>query len=132
MNYFNEILEINKKIIPEEDNIRINKEEINELCNKLNNFYSRDFNLDEFIKLCIILFNMQIFYDGNSRTILTYLVKVIDKYGYYIDIDMIKNNLTQLRSLFPTMYDLNEELNENMIFRIKQFIYTKNESKGRK
>lgn len=30
MNYFNEILEINKKIIPEEDNIRINKEEINE------------------------------------------------------------------------------------------------------
>lgn len=132
MNYFNEILEINKKIIPEENNIRINKEEINEVCNKLNNFHSRDFNLDEFIKLCIVLFNMQIFYDGNSRTILTYLTKVIDKYGYYIDIDMIKNNLTQLRRLFPTMYDLNEELNENMVFRIKQFINIKNESKGRR
>ena len=132
MNYFNEILEINKKIISEEDNIRIDKDEINEVCNKLNTFYSRDFDLDEFIKLCIILFNMQIFYDGNSRTILTYLIKVIDRYGYYIDIDKAKDNLIELRRLFPTMYDLNEELNENMIFKMKQFIDMKNEGKGRK
>jgi len=132
MNYFNEILEINKKIILEEDNIRLDKNEISEVCNKLDTFYSRQFNLDEFIKLCIVLFNMQIFYDGNSRTILAYLTKVIDKYGYYIDADNATEGLIKLKGLFPVMYDLNEELDETEVLKLKQFIYPKNESKGRK
>lgn len=75
---------------------------------------------------------MQIFYDGNSRTILAYLTKVIDKYGYYIDADNATEGLIKLKGLFPVMYDLNEELDETEVLKLKQFIYPKNESKGRK
>lgn len=129
MQYFSELLEINKKIIPGNDNIRIL--DLEDVYSKLNDFYSKEFDLDEFIKLCIILFNMQIFYDGNSRTILTYLANVIDKYGYYIDTDKATEGLIKLKGLFPVMYDLNEDLDGNEIFIIKQFIYKKNNRKRR-
>ena len=111
MNYFNELLEINKIITNDDDNVRLeNLEEVNKL---LDTFYSRDFDLDEFIKLCILLFNMQIFYDGNSRTILAYLVKVIEKNGYTMNIEAATKGLIKLKGLFPAMYDLNEELDNN-------------------
>ena len=129
MQYFSELLEINKKIIPGNDNIRIL--DLEDVYSKLNDFYSKEFDLDEFIKLCIILFNMQIFYDGNSRTILTYLANVIDKHGYYIDTDKATEGLIKLKGLFPVMYDLNEDLDGNEIFIIKQFIYKKNNRKRR-
>lgn len=129
MQYFNELLEINKKIISRNDNIRIL--DLEDVYSKLNEFYSKEFDLDKFIKLCIILFNMQIFYDGNSRTILTYLANVIDKYGYYIDTDKATEGLIKLKGLFPVMYDLKEELDDIELSKIKQFIYIKDNRKSR-
>ena len=110
MTYFNELIQINKIFIKEENNVRLDEEEIQKVCNKLNTFYSSAFNLDEFIKLCIVLFNMQIFYDGNSRTIITYITKILDDNGYCIDIEKA-------------------ELDEKDIHNIKKYIFKK-ESKG--
>ncbi len=129
MEYFNELLEINRIITNDDNNVRLdNLEEVYKL---LDNFNERPFDLDEFIKLCILLFNMQIFYDGNSRTILAYLVKVIEKNGYTMNIEAATKGLIKLKGLFPAMYDLNEELDNNEILRIKNYIFKK-ESKGRK
>ena len=130
MEYFKELIEINSRFIKEDNNIRI--ENLQEVYSTLDNFYSREFNLDEFIKLCIKLFNMQIFYDGNSRTILTYLVKVIDKYGYKFDIDKATIGITALKAIFPVMYDLNEEIDNNDILKLKKYIYPKGKGKGSK
>ena len=129
MQYFNELLEINNKIISRNDNIRIL--DLEDVYSKLNEFYCKEFDLDKFIKLCIILFNMQIFYDGNSRTILTYLANVINKYGYYIDTDKATEGLIKLKGLFPVMYDLKEELDDIELSKIKQFIYIKDNRKSR-
>lgn len=123
MNYFNELLEINKIITNDDNNVRLdNLEEVYQL---LDNFNERPFNLDEFIKLCILLFNMQIFYDGNSRTILTYLVKVIEKNGYTMNIETATKGLIKLKGLFPVMYDLTEELDYQEIKKIKENITKK-------
>lgn len=130
MKYFNELLAINKKYIGEVANIRINN--LEDVYQKLNKFYSKEFNLDEFIKLCIILFNMQIFYDGNSRTILEYFTNVIDNYGYSIDIAKATEGLIKLKGLFPVMYDINEELEDSEINKIKKYITIKPSGKGRK
>ena len=73
MKYFEELLNMNKELYPN-DNIRI--KDLTEVYNMLDTFYSKPFNLDEFIKLCIKFFNMQIFYDGNLRTMLKYLYVV--------------------------------------------------------
>ena len=75
MNYFKELLIINKKYFPNGNNIRITN--LEDVYLKLDEFYSKEFDLDKFIKLCIVLFNMQIFYDGNSRTIFEYLTIVL-------------------------------------------------------
>ena len=130
MQYFNELLDINKKYIKDDDNIRIT--DLEEVYFKLDEFYSKDFNIDEFIRLCIQLFNMQIFFDGNSRTILTYLIKVMNDNGYSFDIDRATNGLIKLKGLFPVMYDLDEDIDDSDILKIKQFIKAKEDSKGRK
>ena len=130
MKNFNELLEINKKYFPDADNVRIDN--LDEVYSKLDEFYSKEFNLDDFIKLCIQLFNMQIFFDGNSRTILTYLNMVIENNGYSFDIDKATNGLIKLKGLFPVMYDLSDELDYKDIEKIKKFIYIKENSKGRK
>lgn len=121
MNYFNELLEINKIITNDDDNVRL--ENLEGVYQLLDNFNERPFNLDEFIKLCILLFNMQIFYDGNSRTIFTYLIRKLDEYGYNINVNNAKEELIELRRLFPTIYDLNEEINDKTILRIKKYVY---------
>lgn len=121
MNYFNELLEINKIITNDDNNVRI--ENLEEVYQLLDTFNRRPFNLDEFIKLCILLFNMQIFYDGNSRTIFTYLIRKLDEYGYNINVNNAKEELIELRRLFPTIYDLNEEINDKTILRIKKYVY---------
>lgn len=121
MNYFNELLEINKIITNDDINVRI--ENLEEVYQLLDTFNRRPFNLDEFIKLCILLFNMQIFYDGNSRTIFTYLIRKLDEYGYNINVNNAKEELIELRRLFPTIYDLNEEINDKTILRIKKYVY---------
>lgn len=123
MNYFNELLEINRIITNDDNNVRI--ENLEEVYKLLDTFNKKPFNLDEFIKLCILLFNMQIFYDGNSRTILAYLVKLIDKNGYAIDIEAATKGLIKLKGLFPAMYDLNEELDYHEIEKIKENISKK-------
>ena len=121
MNYFNELLEINKIITNDDDNVRL--ENLEGVYQLLDTFNRRPFNLDEFIKLCILLFNMQIFYDGNSRTIFTYLIRKLDEYGYNINVNNAKEELIELRRLFPTIYDLNEEINDKTILRIKKYVY---------
>lgn len=121
MNYFNELLEINKIITNDDNNVRI--ENLEEVYQLLDTFNRRPFDLDEFIKLCILLFNMQIFYDGNSRTIFTYLIRKLDEYGYNINVNNAKEELIELRRLFPTIYDLNEEINDKTILRIKKYVY---------
>ena len=123
MDYFNELFEINRIITNDDNNVRI--ENLEEVYQLLDTFNKKAFNLDEFIKLCILLFNMQIFYDGNSRTILAYLVKVIDKNGYAIDIEAATKGLIKLKGLFPSMYDLNEELDYHEIEKIKENISKK-------
>lgn len=123
MEYFDQLVNINRIIIGEKNNIRIEKTD--KICQILDNFYSNDFNLEEFIKLCIILFNMQIFYDGNSRTIVTYLISVLDRFGYNIDINNATADLIKLKGLFPVMYDLNEQLSDNEILKIKKYIKVK-------
>ena len=55
MNYFNELLEINKIITNDDNNVRI--ENLEEVYQLLDTFNRRPFDLDEFIKLCILLFN---------------------------------------------------------------------------
>ena len=130
MEYFKELIEINSRFIKEDNNIRI--ENLQEVYSTLDNFYSREFNLDEFIKLCIKLFNMQIFYDGNSRTVFTYFIEVLNKYNYQVDVNKIANEITELRNFFPIIYNLNETINDNMIFRIKKNIYPKSKGKGSK
>ncbi len=129
MKYFNELLLINQKFIKEDNNIRIDNFELEEVYKKLDDFYKKEFNLEDFIKLCVILFNMQIFYDGNARTFFSYLTKIIGEHGYFIDIDKATEGLIKLKGFFPVMYDLNEELDDNEIVRITQFI-SKKESKG--
>ena len=121
MDYFNELLEINRIITNDDNNVRI--ENLEEVYQLLDTFNRRPFNLDEFIKLCILLFNMQIFYDGNSRTIFTYLIRKLDEYGYNINVNNAKEELIELRRLFPTIYDLNEEINDKTILRIKKYVY---------
>lgn len=123
MEYFDQLVNINRIITGEKNNIRIEKTD--KICQILDNFYSNDFNLEEFIKLCIILFNMQIFYDGNSRTIVTYLISVLDRFGYNIDINNATADLIKLKGLFPVMYDLNEQLSDNEILKIKKYIKVK-------
>lgn len=123
MDYFNELFEINRIITNDDNNVRI--ENLEEVYQLLDTFNRSPFNLDEFIKLCILLFNMQIFYDGNSRTILAYLIKVIDKNGYAIDIEAATKGLIKLKGLFPAMYDLNEELDYHEIEKIKENISKK-------
>ena len=123
MQHFNELLKINKEIIFEEDNVRTEK--LDEVYQMLDNFYSKEFDLDEFIKLCIILFNMQLFYDGNSRTIITYFIKVINNQEYKFDYAKATDGLIKLKQLFPIMYDLNEELDDYDIFKLKQYIHLK-------
>ena len=130
MEYFKELIEINSRFIKEDNNIRI--ENLQEAYSTLDNFYSREFDLDEFIKLCIKLFNMQIFYDGNSRTVFTYFIAVLNKYNYQVDVNKIANEITELRNFFPIIYNLNETINDNMIFRIKKNIYPKSKGKGSK
>ncbi len=121
MNYFNELLEINKIITNDDNNVRL--ETLEGVYQLLDTFNRRPFDLDEFIKLCILLFNMQIFYDGNSRTIFTYLIRKLDEYGYNINVNNAKEELIELRRLFPTIYDLNEEINDKTILRIKKYVY---------
>lgn len=125
MTYFDELIQINNFFMQEENNIRLYEEEIQIVCNKLNAFYSSEFNLDEFIKLCIILFNMQIFYDGNSRTIITYIAKILNDNGYCIDVQKATEELILLKGFFPVMYDLDEELDEKDINNIKKNIIKK-------
>ena len=129
MNYFNELLDINKKIMNDEDVVRIT--DLSDIYRLLDDFYSKNFNLDSFIKLCIKLFNIQIFYDGNTRTILAYIAKVIDKYGYSFDYERATEGLVILNGLFPVLYDLDEEINEKEVNKIKQFIDLKDKRKGR-
>ena len=74
---------------------------------------------------------MQIFYDGNSRTILEYLTTVIDRYGYSIDTLKATEGLIKLKGLFPVMYDINEKLDESEIDKIKKFITRKQNRRGR-
>ena len=123
MNYFNELLEINKIITNDDDNVRL--ENLEGVYQLLDTFNRSPFNLDEFIKLCILLFNMQIFYDGNSRTVLAYLVKKIDKNGYTMDIETATKGLIKLKGLFPLMYDLTEELDYHEIEKIRANISKK-------
>lgn len=125
MTYFNELTQINEFFTQEENNIRLDEEEIQIVCNKLNTFYSSKFDLDEFIKLCILLFNMQIFYDGNSRTIIAYITKRLNDNGYCIDIPKATEGLILLKGFFPVMYDLDEELDEKDIHGIKKYIIKK-------
>ena len=119
MKYFEEILEINKEYF-KEDNIRIN--DLTEVYKLLNVFYSNEFDLDEFLKLCTILFNMQIFFDGNSRTIIKYMIKKLDQNGYTFDLENATKNLIALKALFPTMYDLHEQLDLDELHIIKKYI----------
>lgn len=121
MDYFNELLEINRIITNDDNNVRL--ENLEGVYQLLDTFNRSPFNLDEFIKLCILLFNMQIFYDGNSRTIFTYLIRKLDEYGYNINVNNAKEELIELRRLFPTIYDLNEEINDKTILRIKKYVY---------
>ena len=133
MKYFDEILKINQNIMKTNDNHNIRITNLNEVFKQLNDFYHQEFDIDEFIKLCIRLFNMQIFYDGNSRTMLNYLKIVLNRNGYDIDIKKATSGLIRLKAFFPVMYDLNEEISDNEIFKIKQFTKEKKEnSKGRK
>lgn len=125
MTYFNELTQINEFFTQEENNIRLDEEKIQIVCNKLNTFYSSKFDLDEFIKLCILLFNMQIFYDGNSRTIIAYITKTLNDNGYCIDIQKATEGLILLKGFFPVMYDLDEELDEKDIHGIKKYIVKK-------
>ena len=55
MDYFNELLEINRIITNDDNNVRI--ENLEGVYQLLDTFNRRPFDLDEFIKLCILLFN---------------------------------------------------------------------------
>ncbi len=127
MEYFNELLNINKKIIETENNVIL--ENLKRMYPRLEDFYNQDFNLEDFIKLCIRLFNAQIFKDGNSRTIYTYLSQGVEKNGYYIDFEKVKANFSNLRTFFPILYNLDEEITVNMVNRIKKYIHVVHEEK---
>ena len=122
MKYFEEILAINKKYFPE-DNIRI--DDLTKVYKLLETFYSKEFDLDEFLKLCTILFNMQIFFDGNSRTIINYMTQKLEENGYIYDLENATKNIIALKAIFPTMYDLNEPLDEAELENFKKYISVK-------
>ena len=122
MKYFEEILAINKKYFPE-DNIRI--DDLTKVYKLLETFYSKEFDLDEFLKLCTILFNMQIFFDGNSRTIINYMTQKLEENGYIYELENATKNIIALKAIFPTMYDLNEPLDEADLEKLKKNIYPK-------
>ena len=126
MKYFEELLNMNKEIYPN-DNIRI--KDLTEVYNMLDTFYSKPFNLEEFIKLCIKFFNMQIFHDGNFRTILKYLYVIIDRNNYNMDIDKMIQEHQELRDIFPVMYDLNDEISDAEVHRITKYISKKESNK---
>ena len=119
MKYFEEIVEIYKKYFP---NVDIRIKDLTEVYKLLDTFYNKDFDLDEFLKLCTILFNMQIFYDGNSRTITSYMIKKLEENGYTFALEEAANEITELRVIFPTMYDLKEPLNSSNLNRLKKYI----------
>ncbi len=52
-----------------------------------------------------------------------YLIRKLDEYGYNINVNNAKEELIELRRLFPTIYDLNEEINDKTILRIKKYVY---------
>ena len=53
--------------------------------------------------------------------------EVLSKEGYQLLLANTDNNakeeLIELRRLFPTIYDLNEEINDKTILRIKKYVY---------
>lgn len=122
MKYFEEILEINKEYF-KEDNIRIT--DLTQVYKLLDTFYSKEFDLDEFLNLCIILFNMQIFYDGNSRTITNYMIKKLEENGYIFELENATKGIIAMRAIFPVMYDLNGPLNRYDIDKLKKHIKIK-------
>ncbi len=119
MKHFEEILEIYKKYFP---NVDIRIKDLTEIYKLLDTFYSKDFDLDEFLKLCTILFNMQIFFDGNSRTIISYMNKKLEENGYTFDQENATKGIIALKAIFPIMYDLDEQLNEHELNKLKKYI----------
>lgn len=60
------------------------RKEINEILKKLNLLYLK-FNIDVFCKLIYDLWRIQMFYDGNTRTILSFLK--IYNFGYRLNLN---------------------------------------------
>lgn len=132
MDYFLDICKINESYNRHVPKIRIeDKDLLREIYSKLNKFYSKDFNLDNFLKLCIYLFNCQIFYDGNSRTIFEYMWDVLYRNGYDILYDDIVNNYKILRKFFPAIIDL-DDIDDDDLNQVKKYVFKMEEIRGKK
>lgn len=108
------------KIVPSMRKITL--EEENEAIAKIDE-YTNDQTIDNLIRLCIYLINMQIYTDGNSRTIFEFLNIELKKWKYKIDIDLVRLNYKYLRNFFPTVFLFeNEEISVDDIDRIKRYI----------
>ncbi len=120
MNHLLILSNINRKYNPTSNCFRIG--DFNYINNLLDQFFEHKFDINEFLNICTLLFNTQIFTDGNSRTIFDYMKIILSENGYRIDIDKIKKDYAHARVYFPIMYDLNEKINEESIIKMKEYI----------
>lgn len=121
MNHLLILLQINKKYNQTSRHIRMgNFKNIN---NIMNEFYENGFVLEKFLNLCTYLFNLQIFTDGNSRTIFEYMKNILYQNNYDVDFASIQKEYPILRTYFPIMYDLNEKLDQLELLKMEKHIH---------
>jgi len=112
MDYFSELVSINKIVCGEESGVRKNydfQNDINTLVDKIlnnndNDIVYRCLNIASIIKL------LQPFYDGNNRTALIYFGNLLEKNGYDFDYDSALYDMSKHKLTIPVIYNEDDKI----------------------
>ena len=102
--------------------IRSSELEIKQYNDILKNFFEEvlnnedlDFILDKLLNLCGYLWMSQPFYDGNTRTIISFMKFILKKINY--DIDFNDNSIE-----IPLFYEEKDKCNEQQMLKLKKIL----------
>lgn len=121
MNYFKLLCDINSKYDHETPRIRYSQDRLEAIIDRLNRLDDEEFNLDKFLNLCVCIYNMQIFYDSNTRTMYDFIDIFLKKYNIIIDREKIIEKLNVYRAYFPPTYSMDDEVSQKKLDEMKEY-----------
>lgn len=124
------LIQLHEQLYPNYDKERLRNDKISEFnikyeLNELNKIIDSNIDDNEKIKAIIhmsaVILLYQPFYDGNSHVSRLFLSKTLDKIGYSLDYNKIKNMI-----IIPQIYSYEDTISDKQFEQIYNLIENKN------